>query len=119
MKKTYENWSAAADLRQNVSFRAFTYGGITWHNMRGTDDQSTVAIGANEAKFFPVGARGVFKKAMAPAEFGPYVNTPGQDVYAMNVPDRDRQAWTRGEIYSYPLYLVQRPDVLRKAVGNT
>ena len=119
VKKTYENWSAAADLRQNVSFQAFTYGGITWHNMRGTDDESTVAIGANEAKFFPVGARGVFKKAMAPAEFGPYVNTPGQDVYAMNVPDRDRQAWTRGEIYSYPLYLVQRPDVLRKAVGNT
>jgi hypothetical protein len=77
-----------------------------------------VAIAATEAKFFPVGASGVFKKAMAPAEFGPYVNTLGMDTYGINIPDRDRQAWTRGEIYSYPLYLVQRPEVLRKGVSS-
>lgn len=116
VEKTYLNWQAAADLRQDRSFEAFTFGSITWHNYRGTDDNSTVAIDPNEAKFFPVGARDVFKKAMAPAEFGPYVNTLGQDTYAMNIPDRDRQAWTRGELYSYPLYFVQRPDVLRKGV---
>jgi hypothetical protein len=116
VEKTYLNWAAAADLRQDRSFQSFTYGGITWHNYRGTDDNSTVAIDPDEAKFFPVGARDVFKKAMAPAEFGPYVNTLGQDTYAMNIPDRDRQAWTRGELYSYPLYFVQRPDVLRKGV---
>ncbi|MNO02314.1 hypothetical protein D3C81_2226760 [compost metagenome] len=72
-----------------------------------------MAIAPDEAKFFPVGAKDVFKKAMAPAEFGPYVNTLGQDTYAMNIVDRDRQAWTRGELYSYPLYFCQRPDVLR------
>jgi hypothetical protein len=83
-------------------------GGITWHNYRGTDDNSTVAIAPDEAKFFPVGARDVFKKAQAPAEFGPYVNSLGQDTYAMNIPDRDRQAWTGGELYSYPLYFCQR-----------
>ncbi|GHC79438.1 major capsid protein [Limoniibacter endophyticus] len=116
VEKTYLNWSAAADLRQDRSFEAFTFGGITWHNYRGTDDNSTVAIDPEEAKFFPVGARDIFKKAMAPAEFGPYVNTLGQDTYAMNIPDRDRQAWTRGELYSYPLYFCQRPDVLRKGV---
>lgn len=113
VEKTYLNWQAAADLRQDKSFQAFTYGGITWHNYRGTDDNSTVAIGTNDAKFFPVGAKGVFKKAMAPAEFGPYVNTLGQDLYALNIVDRDRQAWTKGELYSYPLYFCQRPDVLR------
>ncbi|MER8124679.1 major capsid protein, partial [Acinetobacter baumannii] len=90
--------------------------GVTWHNYRGTDDNTTVAIDPDEAKFFPVGARDVFKKAMAPAEFGPFMNTPGKDVYAINIPDRDRQAWTRGEQYSYPLYFCQRPDVLRKGV---
>ena len=116
VEKTYLNWAAAADLRGDKTWQAFTYGGITWHNYRGTDDNSTVAIDPDEAKFFPVGARDVFKKAMAPAEFGPYVNTLGQDTYAMNIPDRDRQAWTRGELYSYPLYFVQRPDVLRKGV---
>ena len=116
VEKTYLNWAAAADLRTDKTWQAFTYGGITWHNYRGTDDNSTVAIAPDEAKFFPVGARDVFKKAQAPAEFGPYVNTLGQDTYAMNIPDRDRQAWTRGELYSYPLYFCQRPDVLRKGV---
>lgn len=116
--KTYLNWSAAADLRENTAFGAFRFGGITWHNYRGTDDNTTVAVAANEAKFFPVGASGVFKKAMAPAEFGPFINTLGRDTYAINVLDRDREAWTRGELYSYPLYFCQRPDVLRKAVGN-
>ncbi|WP_300396419.1 major capsid protein [Henriciella sp.] len=119
VEKTFQNWAAAADLRENTAFGAFTFGGITWHNYRGTDDNSSVAIAANEAKFFPVGANGVFKKAMAPAEFGPFVNTAGQNTYAINVLDRDRQAWTRGEQYSYPLYFCQRPAVLRKAVGNT
>lgn len=77
-----------------------------------------MAIAADEAKFFPVNANGVFKKAMAPAEFGGFVNTLGQDTYAMNIPDRDRQAWTKGELYSYPLFLCQRPEVLRKGTAS-
>lgn len=119
VRKTYEGWAAAADLRQGGAFQAFTYGRVTFHNYRGTDDNSTVAIAPTEAKFFPVNAPGVFKKAMAPAEFGPYVNTLGMDTYALNIPDRDRQAWTRGEIYSYPLHICQRPEVLRKGVSNS
>lgn len=118
VEKTYLNWAAAADLRENTAFQSFRYGGITWHNYRGTDDNDTVAVAVNEAKFFPVGAKGVFKKAMAPAEFGPFVNTLGRDTYAINVLDRDRDAWTKGELYAYPLYFCQRPDVLRSAVGN-
>jgi len=118
VRKTFEGWAAAADLRQGAAFNAFTYGGITFHNFRGTDDNSTVAIAATEAKFFPVGASGVFKKAMAPAEFGPYVNTLGMDTYGINIPDRDRQAWTRGEIYSYPLFICQQPQVLRKGTSS-
>ena len=111
--KTYLNWAAAADLRTGNAFQAFTYGGITFHNYRGTDDNSVVAIDTDEAKFFPVGARDVSKKAMAPAEFGPFINTMGRDTYAMNVRDLARDAWTRGELYSYPLYFCQRPEVLR------
>lgn len=112
---TYLNWQAAEALREKTAFESFYFGGITWHNYRGTDDNSTVAVPTNQAKFFPVGARDVFKKAMAPAEFGPYVNTRGQDTYAINVLDKDRQAWTKGELYSYPLYLCTLPEVLRKA----
>ena len=117
--RTYEGWAAAEGLRQNVEFDAFTFGGITWHNYRGTDDNSTVAIGEDEAKFFPLGATDVFKKFATPAdEFMPFVNTKGQDVYAMNIEDKDRQAWVKGEMYSYPLYMCMKPQVLRSAVGR-
>lgn len=118
VRETYLNWEAAADLRNSTAFQSFTFGGITWHNYQGTDDNSTVAVPVNEAKFFPVGARGVFKVAYGPAEFGDFVNTLGIPVYAMNILDRDRNAWTRGELYSYPLYFCQRPDLLQKAIGN-
>lgn len=115
VRETYLNWSAAADLRGNAAFGAFTYGGITFHNYRGSDDNSEIAVATNTAKFFPVGARDVFKHVMAPAdEFIPYVGAPGQNVYSMNLRDTSgRDAWVRNEQYSYPLYICQRPALLR------
>lgn len=111
---TYKNWSAAADLRQGTAFGAFTYGGITFHNYRGSDDNTEIAINTNQAKFFPVGAVDVFKHVMAPAdEFIPYVGAPGQNIYSMNIRDKDRDAWVRNEQYSYPLFICQRPGLLR------
>lgn len=115
VRDTYLNYSAAAALREPTAYTSFNFGGIVFHNYRGTDDGSTIAVNTDKAKFFPVGARDVFKVAYAPAEFAPFVNTPGQPLYAMNIPDRDRQAWTRGEMYSYPLYFCQRPDMLQRA----
>jgi hypothetical protein len=116
VKETYLQQQAANQLReaQGRIFESFRVGGITFHNYRGTDDGSTVAIPTAEAKFFPVGARDVFSVAYSPLEAMDYVNTPGQRVYAMNVPDRDRNMWTKGEIYSYPLYVCSQPRVLRK-----
>lgn len=116
VKSTYLNWAAAADLRENTAFSAFTFGGITFHNYRGTDDNTTVAIAANQCKLFPVGATDMFVQAMAPAdEFMPYVGAPGQNVYSMNITDKDRGAWVRNEQYSYPLFICQQPGVLRAA----
>lgn len=114
--RTYEHWAAAADLRKGTAFQAFTFGGITWHNYRGTDDNSTVAIDVDEAKFFPVGGNGVFKHVMSPAEFNPWVNTLGEPDYALSINDKDRNAWNKGELYSYPLFLCARPNVLRKGI---
>lgn len=116
VKRTYDNWSAAAELRKNMAFEAFPYGGIMWYNYRGTDDNSQVAVPSDEAIIFPKGGNDVFKEVMSPAEFGPWVNTPGQSEYMLNIVDKDRQAWTKGELYSYPLFLCQRPQVLRRAV---
>ena len=115
VKETYRNWAAAADLRQNMAFESFPFGGIVFHNFRGTDDDATIAIAPDKAKFFPVGARGVFQTAWSPAEFMEFVNTPGRDLYALTIPDRDRNAWVRVELYSYPLFICTRPEMLLRA----
>jgi len=67
VKATYANWAAATDLRQNMAFEAFPFGGVLWVNYRGTDDNSTVAIGTTKAKFFMSGVRGLFQHVMSPA----------------------------------------------------
>ena len=77
VRETFLNTQAAAALREGLAFESFNYGGITWVNYRGTDDGSTVAVGTDKAKFFPVGA-GIFPVAYAPAERFEFVNTPGQ-----------------------------------------
>jgi len=116
VEKFYLNQQAALSLAASQAgiFQAFTIGGITFHNYRGTDDNSTVAIPTAEAKFFPIGAADVFEVAYSPLESAGFVNTPGQPLYAMNIPDRDRNMWAKGELYSYPLYMCSQPRVLRK-----
>lgn len=115
VEKFYMNWQAAQSLRETQAFEAFRFGNITFHNYRGTDDNSTVAIATDECKFFPVGARDMFKVAYAPLETIDFVNQPGRERYMMNVPDRDRGMSTKGEVYSYPLYVCQQPRVLQRA----
>lgn len=117
VRETYLHWSAAADLRNEPAFSAFTYGNVTWHNYRGTDDNSTVAVDVDEAHVFPIGGNGVFQHIMAPFDENfQYIGAPGQNVYAMTIRDRDRDFWVKGEAYSFPLYMCSRPEVLRKAV---
>ena len=65
----YDNWVAAqAFSNDKNAFGECYWGGINWINYRGTDDNSTVAIDTDEAKFFPRGARGVFENALARSE---------------------------------------------------
>lgn len=116
VEKFYLNQSAARELQQAQGqiFESFRIGGITFHNYQGTDDNSTVAVPTAEAKFFPVGAQDVFSVAYSPLETVDFVGTTGQSVYAMTIPDRDRNMWVKAEIYSYPLFVCQQPRVLRK-----
>lgn len=112
---TYTGWQAAADLRSASVWEAFSYGGIDWINYRGTDDNSTVAVPTDKAKFFPANAPGAFEVAWSPAESFPFVNTPGEPIYSWTVPDRERQMWVDLEVYSYPLFLCARPGALQRA----
>lgn len=116
VEEKYLNTINALQLSQEQSDE-FTWGGLTFHKYRGTPG-GEFGIADDECRFFPVGGRDVFQRAQGPAEFDPYINTPGQDIYALTVPDRDRGTYTRYEAYSYPLYLCLRPEVLRRAVRS-
>jgi len=114
--RTFLFWSDARDIRggnAGGAFTAFEFGGITWLNYRGSDDNATIKIPDDKVKFFPVGAPGIFKRALAPAETFEWVNTPGKPVYVIPIPDRDRNAWWKMEAYSYPLHICTRPEVLQ------
>lgn len=113
--QTYRNWVAAAELREGNAFESFRYGGITFHNYRGTDDNTTVAVSPTLAKFYPVNAIDVFQVAYSPAETFDFVNTPGQEYYTWIVRDKDRNAWVQPEVFSYPLHICTRPLMLQRA----
>lgn len=112
--RTFLNWNDAAQLRgnQGAAFDSFDFAGITWLNYRGSDDNSTLKIPDAEVKFFPVGAPGVFRVAYAPGESFEWVNTPGKPMYVMPIQDRDRNSFWKMEVYSYPLHICTRPEVL-------
>ncbi len=116
--KLWLNWQASAELRGIDPYSQFSVGGITFHNYRGSDDNTTVAVDPEEAHFFPIGGNDVFTHIMAPAdEFEPFIGAPGQSVYAWTLQDfTGRQAWRDLEVYSYPLIMCKRPEVLRKGV---
>ncbi|PJK29950.1 major capsid protein [Minwuia thermotolerans] len=115
VRETYLQTQQAADLRQGNAFESFRYGGITWVNYRGTDDNSKVAVGTDKAKFFPVEAPGAFEVAFSPAESFDFVNTPGLPFYSWPVWDRDRNMWVRIEMASYPMFYPTRPKMLQRA----
>lgn len=111
VERTYLNQVAASELRQGNAFGTFDFGGITWVNYRGTDDNE-VAVAPSKVKFFPQNAPGVFQRALSPGESFDWVNTPGQETYALTIPDKDRNQFVDIEVYSYPLYICTRPEVL-------
>lgn len=112
VEKTYLNWNAATELRDNNAFGEFRFGGIVAINYRGTDDNSTVAVASNKARFFLRGIPGLFEIAYSPAESFGFVNTLGQEFYARTVVDKDRDEWVQIEVMSYPLTICTRPETL-------
>lgn len=115
VRATYLNQVAAQELRNPTAWSTFNFAGITFVNYQGTDDNSTVAIGAKKAKFFP-DADGLFEAVYGPAEFLDAVGRPGEEFTPLVLPDPSgRNAFVSVELYSYPLFMCKRPGVLRRA----
>lgn len=111
-RDAYKNTQNASKLLESTVFEAIDAWGVTWINYRGTDDNSKVAIPVDKAKFFPVGVRGLFQEAFAPAPTFSLVNTMGQEWYSRIVVDRDREEWAEIEMESHRLPICTRPEAL-------
>jgi hypothetical protein len=111
--QTYINWAAAEEVRTGKAFTSFYFGGIFWHNYRGSDDNLTLAIPTDKVKFFPRRAPGVFKLFLAPGEGFESVNTRGKKIYVYrNIDPSEEQAWVKYDVKSYPLHICTRPEML-------
>jgi hypothetical protein len=121
IKETKVNTNRAPMLENIEGYSSIEIENITFINYRGTDDGSTIAIATDEAKFFPIGARGAFQVGWAPAsEFKAGLNKRGQPLYGMILEDKSgRDEWDRIEQYSYPLFICTRPEMLQRAVASS
>lgn len=116
VRATYLNQVAAAELRGEAASGVLDFGGIKFMHYDGTDDNTTVKVPTGTCKFFPTETAGDFWQAvLTPGEFFPTINQPGQALYALTIPDRDREAWVKMEVYSYPLFICTRPASLGRA----
>lgn len=123
IKETKLNTERAASLEGIEGYSSIEIEGITFINYRGADAGSDadgkIAIGSDNARFFPVGARGAFQMGYGPAvEFKEFIGQRGQPHYPMIFDDKDRGAWDRVELYSYPLPICTRPAMLQRARGR-
>lgn len=115
VRQLYLNWSAAMELRQSSALQTgFEFGGIIWHEYDGSED-GAVAVPTDKAKFFPVGAPGIFQVAWGPGEGMQWANRPGREQFAIMVRDLQRDHWVQPEVYSYPLFYCTRPLMLQRA----
>lgn len=124
--RTYQNWAAvvggtadgAPELRRAREFETFFFGGIYWHNYRGSDDNSTIAIPPTKVKFFPVNAPGVFRRALAPAEGFSEINQRGRPIYIFrNIDPSEEVKWVQFTAKKYPLHICTRPEMLQRGTA--
>ncbi|MBP2147935.1 major capsid protein [Xanthobacter flavus] len=117
IKETKLGTERAATIENIEGYSSIEIEGIVFINYRGTDDGARLAIGSTKARFFPIGARGAFQVGFGPAnEFKPYLNQAGREYYGLLLADTSgRDAWDRTEIYSYPLFICTRPEMLLRA----
>lgn len=117
VKETYLGFEDARLYREQRTFNSFDYGGIRWHNFRGTADGTTITVADNKVIFYPVGTD-VFKIFYAPHDSFPTVNTPGVPLYVIQQMDQPepygRSQWVRYEHWTYPLIACLQPACLQR-----
>lgn len=112
-RATYLQTEAARTLLQSNVFGEIFAWGVRWINYRGTDDNSTIAIGTDKCKIFPVGVPNVFQAVYSPAEGFDFVNTLGLERYGMlDIDPSVLKEWVDIIVASYVLYICTTPEAL-------
>lgn len=110
---------AANPLVQPQAWTEVDFGGCLFINYMGTDDGTTIALAADEMRFFPINATDVFDVYWAPGETIKDVQGKGQDEYVYIQPDVRDQMVSHVDVYvrSYPLYACIYPKALMKGLA--
>lgn len=115
VRETYLNQQEASDLREGYDLKAFNFAGVIWEEYVGDDTNTEVALAAEKVRFVPGGAgNGIFEVAYSPGERFADIGQLGKESYAHVIPDKDRDSFVDLEIFTYPLYMCKRPDMLLK-----
>lgn len=118
-RATYLQTNQASRLLEDTVWDAVDAWGVTWINYRGTDDNSRVAIASDKVKFIPLGVRGLYQEAFAPAPTFGTVNTLGLPWYSRIVRDKDRDEWADVEMETHRLPICTRPEALLTGRSGT
>ena len=116
IREHYKNRVNAALVVEGYdAFDTIEFHGWIFENYRGTDDNSTVAIGTDEAHAFPVNTNGAFLHAKAPGESFADLGMLGKDLYPLITPDLSgHNRYVDLEVIAYPLFVATRPKLLRR-----
>lgn len=100
-------------LNNDRSWETITMGGVTFHHYFGSDDKA-LEIADNEAIFFPMGAKDVFKEYYLPGEGMNDINQKGLELYSVTSPDYrpNLMEWVDIYVKSYPVYACLCPQAL-------
>lgn len=104
--------SGPAGAQSGTQGGGFMFGDITWENYDYTVG-GTPFVATDECRFVPVGARDLFVRVNAPADFAETVNTLGKPIYAK----QEKMKYNKGvELHtqSNPLHICTRPAALVK-----
>jgi len=116
VRETYKSDMELRTLREKRIWDSFYFGGVTWYNYRGTNDNATIRVAPNEVKFFPVGAIDVFKEVRSPAEDFTDLGELGREFYGWVSPDYrpNMFQWVDCFLASYQFIFCQSPDLLMR-----
>ena len=120
VEKFYTGFVQGRSLRnqEGSAFETFEHGGMTFHDYRGTDDNSTIKIPDGTCRVFAAGPN-AFAEIIAPANDKlNWVNTPGQREYTwIDIDPSSAPSYVDVNLNSYGACVCKLPETLRAGVA--